>query len=542
MPDFDLDFEKDPWTKAARITGFRKFYGFPGPEHAVDMHRSAESQTWVHLYYDSNAIWLGFRCEGISGAELTSASTERDGKIWRDPSVEFFFDPEHSHVFYYHGILNFAGGFYDEKQTDKKWNAPVMISSSTDENGWSAFVRFPFSAMDLDEPRPGDVWSANFCRSSASGENSTWAPTLEMFTSIRFAGHLIFGGEMTKPVRFKEVPSIFIGDNNLLLDEGSGLSCRISDTDSSHSVLSEREQAVIDGQQLPFPIHDDRIRQSHLDFSDEEGNLLATLDLRSLSPIISERIRRLNDGQKCVSENLSRFPKDIQDEAQAAAESVKRFTEPALRVLEAPTPEQWKTITDEIDKVELSFDRYSSFAETLSHFPNADFALGLESPMNKVMIKASPFTGKFDDEYSLSLAKNEHEAFQVVVMPFDKDLTNANVSVSCFRCGEGYLVAGFEAGERRQLRDLCGFCCGRRNAARSGCSAGSRDNLSDMGDPRRHAGGGHHAGARARLVADHGAGEGLRAGDRHAGERRAAAKLGTKRHAVDRPEGHGEGL
>ena len=71
----------------------------------------------------------------------------------------------------------------------------------------------------------------------------------------------------------------------------------------------------------------------------------------------------------------------------------------------------------------------------------ATINVGLATPMDKVMIKGIsqgwPFEGWITDHYDLSLARNEHEAFQVVLWS-GQALTNASVSVSALqRVGGG---------------------------------------------------------------------------------------------------------
>ena len=51
-----------------------------------------------------------------------------------------------------------------------------------------------------------------------------------------------------------------------------------------------------------------------------------------------------------------------------------------------------------------------------------DFALGVASSMVKVFRRDVPFDGRFADTVSISLARNEHEGAQVVVVPIDVDL------------------------------------------------------------------------------------------------------------------------
>ncbi|NLE60024.1 MAG: hypothetical protein GX616_16860, partial [Planctomycetes bacterium] len=66
----------------------------------------------------------------------------------------------------------------------------------------------------------------------------------------------------------------------------------------------------------------------------------------------------------------------------------------------------------------------------------AALTVGVSSPMQKVMIAGQhkgwpfePYEGTFATSYSLALARAEHEAFQVVVIP-DQNVTNASVTVS----------------------------------------------------------------------------------------------------------------
>ncbi len=69
--------------------------------------------------------------------------------------------------------------------------------------------------------------------------------------------------------------------------------------------------------------------------------------------------------------------------------------------------------------------------------------IGVSTPMHKVMIKGqhlgwpfAPYEGELASSYNLALARNEHEAFQVVVIP-DQDLTNARVTVSALQPQSG---------------------------------------------------------------------------------------------------------
>ncbi|MHC4498175.1 MAG: immunoglobulin domain-containing protein, partial [Planctomycetota bacterium] len=69
----------------------------------------------------------------------------------------------------------------------------------------------------------------------------------------------------------------------------------------------------------------------------------------------------------------------------------------------------------------------------VQEYASGEIQVGLATPMDKVMIEGAsngwPFEGWVSDHYDLSLARNEHEAFQVVVWS-DQALSDVNVSIS----------------------------------------------------------------------------------------------------------------
>jgi len=58
---------------------------------------------------------------------------------------------------------------------DGVWNADIK----SDELGWSAIIRLPFSILG-GIPNPGESWKINFLRhrNNVEKESSAWAPSL----------------------------------------------------------------------------------------------------------------------------------------------------------------------------------------------------------------------------------------------------------------------------------------------------------------------------------------------------------------------------
>ena len=68
--------EKDEWDHAARLTDFRLF-------GRSDL---AEEQTEVYLTWDSDRLYVGFRCTHTD-PRIVSRITERDGPVWDDEAM-----------------------------------------------------------------------------------------------------------------------------------------------------------------------------------------------------------------------------------------------------------------------------------------------------------------------------------------------------------------------------------------------------------------------------------------------------------------------
>ncbi len=66
-----------------------------------------------------------------------------------------------------------------------------------------------------------------------------------------------------------------------------------------------------------------------------------------------------------------------------------------------------------------------------------DFALATESSMKKVFLEAGRFESTFADKYKLFAARNEHESFQVIIVPLTRALSRVRWELSPLRNGSG---------------------------------------------------------------------------------------------------------
>lgn len=411
--------DESPWTHAACVTGF----------YDVSGERMSEARTRAWVFHDRSSLWFLFRCEGQA---VDPTITERDGKVWRDDSVEVMVGPSHSHGDYYHIVTNTAGIVYDGFNGDPEWNGNVETRAEVDPDGWTAVLRVDFSSFDAGPAEPGDVWTVNFCRNGPGKLRSSWAAVSGAFNQPKRFGHLIFGPVVAEPVRFHAVDPIRIGENRLHLDAPLKIVCHITGTDSTGQLILNKSQSVTESGAMAFLLEDDRVRWLGLSFVDDRGSELARCRFPMESPSVRERIEGLQRQYDKVDKLSGRFPEAAQDRLKHVLEEIRPRLAEAAGILGEPqrhTPGNWERL-EEVANTAKSINAAWCYAETLDRYPEAGCAVGLESSMNKVMIRDFPFTGRFARTQLVQLAQNEHEAFQVSVIPFHVDVSDVRVTVS----------------------------------------------------------------------------------------------------------------
>ena len=415
-----------PWSKASQLTGFLEASG----------ESLATYPTWLELAYDRKALWVRFRCEGQSVSGLKAEVTDRDGFVWRDDSVEVAICPSDAQKPLYHFIVNSTGVTYDAEGLDKSWDATWTAQATTDKNGWSVTMVIPFDVFKpMSPPRPSHSWRMNFfrnCRSGDKRKRSSWSPTIGSLQDSRYYGRVEFGSANTPPVRFIRVDPVRIGDN-LLRVEAPAVRYGLTAIDGVGSASPLREDQLPADGAIPFRLDDDEIRRVELSLFSPNGGRLARAVYPMASPPISATVMELDAQFNEISDLLDRLPEAARRKAQAVVSDVRPLLQDAVAAVSDPdqrTPETWDRLAPIVSQTKLTLDGPAGYARTLAMFPHADFAVGLANPMQQIMIQGYAFEGWFDGHYHLKLARNEHEGFQVVVMPFHEDLQDVSVSVS----------------------------------------------------------------------------------------------------------------
>ena len=437
-----LNFAAEPWKRSACLTGF----------HETGGKKAAGHPTWVYVCYDSTTLWLGFRCEGQNGTGLRHEITERDGKVWRDDSVEVQIDPTGTCKRLFHFVVNSTGDLYDAYGRQDDWSSKPSIKTATDEKGWSAMIGIPFAAIKAKVPQAGQAWAANFYRNVAVKQEeatnevpytkvrTSWVPGLLHLEGPSNYGWLLFGPEGMPAIRMRMVSPMAIGRNNLALDPMPGLRFSVAGTNLDGESVFKTQPAPADRGTASFVIADDSARKIQVTLESAKGDLLARNTYPLLSPEVTVRAKTLPKLAATIQGQLAKFPEKARAQAQQLLTQIKPQIEQTVATVTSPgehSASDWETLNKTVTELELKLDDPGCLGRTLEKLPQADFAIGFEGPMQKVMIRDFPFAGWFDDHYDLSLARNEHEGLQVVVMPFESDLKNVSVAVSPLKASGG---------------------------------------------------------------------------------------------------------
>ena len=206
----DGTLDEHVWEKAARLAPFVKH----------DTMAPARVNTEVRIWYDAQALYLGWACDD---PDIQATFTQRDSRFWEEEVVEFFVTPSALDR-YFELQWNPLGGTFDaiisnelapdgrSKQFKGDWSytasnmtfavkADGTVQDSSDrDRRWTVEVRVPFADLKVPAPRVGEVWRANFYRFNRDRDRETeqlsWSPTiLPGFHQPTRFGYLRFAGE-----------------------------------------------------------------------------------------------------------------------------------------------------------------------------------------------------------------------------------------------------------------------------------------------------------------------------------------------------------
>jgi len=207
-PKIDGNLNDQVWKNAPLATGFVEFSPTAGrPEKRGE-------RTEIRILYDNDALYLGARMYETSAAKIARELVNRDNfgnSDYIGIILDTYLDGINGTGFY----VTAAGVQYDARYTlngnteDVNWNAVWQSKVKTDNNGWTAEIKIPYSALRFPK-KDTQNWGMNLVRKRQSEQQKLFWKELDPKKNgfINQEGQLTGIEKLTPPLRLSFYPYI----------------------------------------------------------------------------------------------------------------------------------------------------------------------------------------------------------------------------------------------------------------------------------------------------------------------------------------------
>jgi 3',5'-cyclic AMP phosphodiesterase CpdA len=148
---------------------------------------------------DGENLYLSAVCRDPQMVDLSAEIEERDGSVFGEDCVGYFFQPDPSDLTVYQIYVNAIGTVFDQRITfdenmwytaDRTWDGEYEVATQRTDDRWSVEVKIPLSSIGADVGA-NPVWRTNFRRKQArTGASGDWQIPIE-YNPATF-GELVF--------------------------------------------------------------------------------------------------------------------------------------------------------------------------------------------------------------------------------------------------------------------------------------------------------------------------------------------------------------
>ena len=365
------DLSKPPWSKAARLTGNLDWRRI----------RTADLPITTYLFYDREALYLGYRSETTLGKDLRISVRERDADMKKDDHLTFELDAGPTGRVFYRFAVNPLGTLFDSVIIDKSWNSTAEVLTATDKTGWTGVMRMPFKDFGLGEPAANTFWKFNL--STRSGFDNSWAPVLGGYHIPEQFAKLVFGTQQDAAVRMTGFKPLRMGANTIRVECPAKTLWQCEVVDQQSGALAVQAGEVGPEGTVSLQLADDRVDHVNFVFRDPTGKLLLSFWRPTEIPEVLRRLPELREKARFVEAQAAKLPEAVRAQAREAISKVSGLQAgPA-----AATPEGWAGLHAQLGTLERQLTDLWLYAHTLKDLaPTSPMALAIASPMDRVMI------------------------------------------------------------------------------------------------------------------------------------------------------------
>jgi len=159
-PKIDGEINEDLWTKPNDFL-------FHSNEESDSLDK-----TEFYFAYDADNLYIAAKCMESKPDSIMAAVEERDGAIYGEDCVGYFFQPNTDSTVVYQIYINPLGTVFDQFITfddkgypdgDRSWNGEYEIKTGRNDDSWTVEARIPLSQFSV-MGEPGKEWRLNFRR------------------------------------------------------------------------------------------------------------------------------------------------------------------------------------------------------------------------------------------------------------------------------------------------------------------------------------------------------------------------------------------
>ena len=453
FPIVDGKLDDGCWEKASRISGFN---GVEGRRQEVDQ------QTEVYLIYNDQETWhgkgsirlyLGIKCN-----ESHMDKLERVGGYYRDafyPNREALNQTRAKKEAYFTlaGVEKFPHWEYQHSFSNDFWSEER-----------ACFVEEIMGrTLSEGDKIVGDTVNLHLSRRNGIvNENSSWNGTLvfgeakDPVCNISSFGELSRGGgsvdfevinNSVAPVTLEATVKIFPLSGIKYSYELYSL-MKLDSLQLSSNPYAFPSQIILPGREMnkanvQYNIKEEGEHYLTFTLSDPKNETIfyRTGFLFNVAPN-KKKLKDMGIRLNSLKQSIPQSPKEVRRGLKEAFDILENtHSNLEQEAIKTPAQGSWEILTErvielnkKIDKFEYKTKNYSSLS--LSHnrdfsgtWKKLEYGLGIETNLTKLQ-RDKPFPGEIKDQVMISACGNEYEGFQLVVLPFEKDLTDISVKAT----------------------------------------------------------------------------------------------------------------
>jgi hypothetical protein len=433
------------WQQAEAQDNFRTFQK---PSEAPTQ------QTEVRVSYNASHLYVFYKLYEKEMDKLMYGPPEdmRDMLNFSADLFEFFIDPGLTRDSYYHFCASPTAARYDaSSKKGSPFNPDWQVVTGIEKNLWTAEIAIPFTELTHNmefhgTPQTGEKWGIQFCRSQGRlKEWSQWVPTPRGFHEVKLFGTATFLGRK----KGENPPAIVRTDKEPL---GFGRGTLIFNTDSKVAVNyiiknngdTIKNESFTAEKQFQIPWHittggnwDVLIKAT------ANNQTVYTGKTVSILPEVTELLENIQKQTASARKRLTNFKHPKSSEMRKNVDNLLKEALPSINKAEkasALSNEEWQELLSSSKSLTEKWKKIEFDIHLIQFYPKDDkirsFTLGTAGPYEKIY----PFTlysGQVAKPVQLSAAGGEYESFQVVVIPFWKELKNINVELTNLKGNSG---------------------------------------------------------------------------------------------------------